>query len=129
MSRLVSTLETLMKRPLTPEETSNIAEFQRVNEIDDTDPLLVVLALMAKNQLIVEALPELLQQKALETIELHRQALREQSTLIAKDLITVLAQNIESANVDWKVRWLRYAGCFVAGALFAATMSKILGWG
>lgn len=123
MSRLVSTLETLMKRPLTPEEIGNMAEFQRLNEIDDTDPLLVVLAMMAKNQLIVEALPELLQQKALETIELHRQTLRDQSTLIAKDLITAIAQNIESAAIE---RWIRYTGCFVGGAVFAALMLAIL---
>lgn len=127
MSRLVANLEILMKRPLTPEEINNLAEFQRLNEVDDTDPLLIVYALMAKSQLIIDTLPELLQQKALETIELHRQTLREQSTLIAKDLITVLAQNIESANVDWKVRWLRYAGCFVGGALFAAAALNVLG--
>ena len=123
MSRLVSTLEALMKRPLTPEEIGNMAEFQSMNGNHDTDPLLVVLAMMAKNQLIVEALPELLQQKALETIELHRQTLRDQSTLIAKDLITAIAQNIESAAIT---RWIRYTGCFVGGAVFAALMLAIL---
>lgn len=124
---LVATVEALMKRPLTVEEMENLADFQRINGIDDSDPLLVVLALMAKSQLAVESLPALLQQKAIETIELHRQTLREQSTLIAKELITALAQNIESANVDWKARWLRYAGCFVGGAMMAAALMKVLG--
>lgn len=117
---LISTMEVLLKRPLVNEEVANLADFQRLYSIGDDDPLIVVLAMMARSQIMVSTLPDLLQQKATETIELHRLVLREQSTLIAKELITTLAQNIESANVDWKVRWLRYVACFVCGAIAAA---------
>jgi hypothetical protein len=117
---LVSTVEALQKRPCTPEEISNLAELQNLYRISDDDPLIVVLALMARSQLMVGTLPDLLQQKAIETIELHRTVLREQSVLISKELITTIAQNIQSMSVGWKVGWIRYASFFVAGMVTSA---------
>lgn len=123
---LVSQVETLIKRPLTSAEMANLADLQRINGIDDSDPLIVVLALMAKSQIITESLPELLQQKALETIELHRQTLREQSSLIAKELIIEIANSVVLANNHWQARWLRYGGFFVGGALFTAALTYFI---
>lgn len=117
---LVSAVEALQRRPLTQEERTNLADLQSIHHIHDDDPLIVVLALMARSQLLVGTLPELLQQKAIETIELHRTTLREQSVLISKELISTVAQNIQAANLGWRVGLVRYAMCFVAGMIFCA---------
>lgn len=114
---LISTIEGLQKRPLTVDESTSIKNFQKAFDIEDDDPLVVVLALMSRSQLILESMPTLLQQKSNETMELHRTVLREQSVLIAKELISDVAQHIDAANRALKARLLRYVGCFVGGAL------------
>lgn len=123
--KLVQTIEGLLKRPLKAEEVAQLADFQRTYAIDDDDPLLVVLAMMAQSQLIVQAVPELLQQKAEETIELHRTLLREQSVLIAKDLINTLGTEIQKANRGWRELWLRYLAFFVGGAITMELLVQI----
>lgn len=117
---LVSTIEALQKRTLTTEEAACLNDFQQFFHLDDDDPLMVVLALMARSQLIVETVPNLLQQKVNETIELHRTVLRDQAVLISKELIGNLTQHIQAANADWKGRWIRYVSCFAAGVLASA---------
>jgi hypothetical protein len=87
--------------------------------VDDDDPLIIVLAMMAASNGTVATLPDLLQQKATETIELHRTVLREQSIVISKELIIAVAGQIQST----KLGWMRYAGCFVAGMIFAALIT------
>lgn len=117
---LVTTVEALQKRPLSPSEVASLNAFQKQFDIDDDDPLMVVLALMARSQIIVDSVPDLLQQKVTETIELHRTLLRDQATLIAKDLIVVLANDIEKTVFNkFKTRALTYAGCFVAGMVLS----------
>ena len=128
MSRLADNVEALMNRQLTTEEVNNLAKFQRINDINDDDPLIVVLALMAKDQLLFEAIPNLLQQKANETIALHEQTLRSQSVLIAKELLTTIAENITAElkrhDVGWKMQWVPYTAFFVAGAVFAGFLLR-----
>lgn len=124
---LAANVEVICKRKLTPEEVASFAHFQQFYDIPDSDPMIVVLAMLATSQLAVEKAPDILQQKVSETIELHRTVLREQSVLIAKELITTVAQLIEEANVDWKVRWLRYAGCFIGGAVIGVATLRFLG--
>lgn len=121
---LVENVKTLIGRELNEEEIRSLSKFQQLNGIDDSDPLIVVLALLAKGQLVMETLPDLLLSRANDTIELHRQTLREQSTLIAKELITELvkgiAKDIKVANVDWKIRLISYGACFISGAIVGA---------
>ena len=123
---LSSIVESLQKRPLTPEESASLNEFQQEFDIDDDDPLLVVLAMMARSQLIVETAPKVLQQKVNETIELHRTVLREQALLIAKELIQELSQQIQRANAGWKKQWLSFFLVFVGGAFFAFVLMTAL---
>ena len=115
---LATTVEILQKRALTPSEMANLQEFQRHFKLDDNDPLMVVLAMMARSQLIVETVPDLLQQKVTETIELHKSVLRDQAVLISKELIKELTHQILAANANGKAMWARSAACFVAGILF-----------
>ena len=119
---LVTTIEALQKRPLTAEEVSTLNEFQQSFKIDDEDPLLVVLALMARSQIIVDSVPSLLQQKVTETIELHRLVLRDQAVLIAKELIATLAEDIGKATIGKATlknqgSWIQYIACFVGGVI------------
>lgn len=138
--RLASTIEALQKRPLTTAELATLNEFQRTFEIDDDDPLVVVLAMMARTQIAVDSVPNILQQKVDETIELHRTVLREQSTLIAKELLQDIYVQIHSQirkmndkedsgkflsfaeNADFKVLWLKYLLFFIGGMFFSATI-------
>lgn len=122
---LVTTIEALQKRPLTTAEVSTLNEFQQSFKIDDDDPLLVVLALMARSQILIDSVPNLLQQKVAETIELHRLVLRDQAVLIAKELIATLAEDIGKATSKNQNRWGLYIACFVGGMVCYAS---IAGW-
>lgn len=116
---LISTMEALMKRRLTPEESTTLAAFQKSFAIDDEDPLIVVLAMMARSQLILESMPILLQQKSDQTIELHRNVLRDQSVLISKELIAEVAKHVQGSGLSRHesllTRWLPVVACFAGG--------------
>ena len=116
---LVETIQKLQKTPLTPEQVTTMHELQKFYDINDSDPLIVVLALMAQSQLILESVPNQMKKMVAETIELHRTNLRDQSVHIAKDLILALTPQIESVNEDWKLRVGRYIGFFMGGMAVA----------
>ncbi len=121
---LVSAFEALKKQKLTPEEAAMLQEFQRQFSVDDDDPLVVVLAMMARSQLIVETAPTLLQQKVLETIELHRTNLREQAVISAKELIAdlsaLLLRQLKDVSAQWRQRLYWFAAGSGAMAVVAA---------
>lgn len=125
---LVTTVQALLNRTLNTDEVQSLNAFQKQFEVDDDDPLMVVLAMMARTQIIVDAAPSLLQQKVNETIELHRTAMREQAVIIAKDLVGLLAKDVlaqHSMDIEaaiknkYMTRWMKYALGFVAGGAFA----------
>lgn len=120
---LVESVQMLVGRELTVTEATSLAKFQKAHEVDDSDPLIIVYAMMAKNQLISDSLPGLLQEKVNETIELHRTVLREQAIVVSKEVITELARNIETANVNMKARWMRYSVAFLIGALMGGAFA------
>ena len=66
---LVSIVEKLQNKPLSADDAKALNEFQRTFNIDDDDPLMVVLAMMARSQILVESVPNLLQQKTKEIID------------------------------------------------------------
>jgi hypothetical protein len=117
---LASRVEAIKKQPLTNEERDALQEFQRIYQVDDEDPLGVVLALMFRSQMILESAPSQLQQKVMETIELHRTNLREQATITAKELISDVASAVlghqRSLTDIWSIR-LRWGGGGAAGGL------------
>ena len=124
---LESIIESLQDgKALTKDEATTIAKFKTHFSIDDEDPLVVVLALMARSQLILESLPNNLEKKANETIELHRMALRDQSVLIAKELISVLAENIDKKSFKQTVNWWLYAGLFAGGSVFTLLIKVLM---
>jgi hypothetical protein len=129
MSQLLENIKLLVGRELDPKEIASYTKFQQLNQIDDGDPLITVLALMARSHLMMDTLPEQLADTARKTIELHQQTLREQSTLIAKDLVQSVAQSIQAAaqaaqaaDTSWKTRWIRYGVAFGAGSVATAVL-------
>ncbi len=121
---LISALEALKKQPLTAEEAAMVQEFQRQFDLDDDDPLNVVLAMMARSQMIIETAPDLLQQKVVETIELHRTNLREQAVLSAKELITDLSALLLSQQKGVSAIWRQRLSWYASGA---ASMLLVMG--
>lgn len=127
---LVATLEALKKSPLSAEEANMVREFQSLFEIDDDDPLVVVLAIMIRSQLIIDTAPDLLQQKVTETIELHRSNLREQAVLSAKELVGDIAATLMTQQKDlgavWRIRliWGGY-GAGAAALLFGLAIGLV----
>lgn len=119
---LITTIEALQKRPVTAEETAHLHEFQRHFAIDDDDPLIVVLAMMARSQNILDAVPKLLQQKVSETIEMHQQVLRKQAIIVSQELISDVANLIREASQPLKRMWLWYTGFFVGGIFTSALL-------
>ncbi|RWA45681.1 hypothetical protein AU476_01210 [Cupriavidus sp. UYMSc13B] len=55
---LINAVEALKKQPLTAEEVAKLQEFQRQFNLDDDDPIIVVLAMMARSQMIIETAPD-----------------------------------------------------------------------
>lgn len=121
---IADSIKELLGRPLTVEEVTGLSNFQRLYDIDDSDPLAIVLALVGANTVLINSMPNLLQQKANETIELHQRTLRDQSTIIAKELIATLSQNIASANASLKVRGMFFLGGAFIGALIAIVVMR-----
>ena len=119
---LVSVIESLRKSPVSADEAAHFHEFQKHFGIDDDDPLIVVLAMMANSQTILLTLPELLQQKSKEIIELHQILLRQQAGVIAKELVTDVAGLVQKATKPWRTMWIWFAASFGAGLLSAAVL-------
>lgn len=117
---LAGNVASMYGRTLSKEEESSLKKFQESFEIGDEDPVIVVLAMLATNRLQLQELPTLLQQKGVATIELHQQTLREQSTLIAKELIGTIAMNLQATEREVKDRSLYYVFAFVIGMLSTA---------
>lgn len=113
---LVAAVEALKKQPLKPDEVEMLAAFQKQFNLDDDDPINVVLALMAHSQMIIGTAPTLLQQKVEETIELHRTNLRTQAVLVAKELVSELAPVLIAGQNDVSALWRQRIYCFAAGA-------------
>jgi hypothetical protein len=113
---LIAAVEALQKRPSTPEEVATLQEFQKQFNLDDGDPIIVVLAMMARSQMIIDTAPNRLQQKVEQTIELHRTNLREQAILSAKELIADLSAALLSQQKNMSSIWRQRICWFASGA-------------
>lgn len=123
---LAETMATLSGRQLTSDERQSLHKFEQLFEIGEDDPLIVVLAMMAKNQLTVDQLPDRLEKAAKETIELHQQTLREQSTLIAKELLVSVGSMVAESAVGQKLRLVQFAGLFMSGFILGGICVRLL---
>ncbi len=122
MTDIDKSIAELLGRKLTAEEITGLHNFKSRYDIDDTDPLAIVLALVGANTVLMNSMPNLLLQKADETIELHRTTLREQSTIIAKDLIATLSSNIAMGNASYKTLAIWFAFGSIFGSIFGGML-------
>lgn len=130
MKSLAESVRVLQGRELTAEENESLTKFQKIYGIGDDDPLVVILAMIGVNRILLESVPELFHQRVLETIKLHQQTLREQSTLIAKELIMTLSDNIKAAGGlnSLKDQFIEYFLIFLVGGLTGgALVVRLLG--
>lgn len=133
---LVTAMEALKKQPLTPDEVNMLQEFQRQFELSDDDPLNVVLAMMARSQMIIESAPDLLQQKVSETIELHRTNLREQAVLTAKEVIADVSRVLldlsrrdsSSNSLLWRQRLYGFGAGVICALVCVGGSFAIVRW-
>ena len=102
---LVETLEALNKAPLTTAEAASVREFQTQFQIDDDDPLVIVLAIMIRSQLILGSAPDVMKKMVMETTELHRTSLREQAALSCKEIVGDVASALLSQQSKMAVVW------------------------
>jgi hypothetical protein len=133
---LIASVEAYAKRKLTIAEIKNLTELQDSYKINDDDPLMILIDIMTRTQIIADTLPDLLHKKAIETMELHRSNMRDQSVLMSKELIATIAEQIKAANlnlnsnlnlkkISWKAGWIRYVGCVVAGMFLYAMILRM----
>ncbi len=121
-------------RELTTAEVTNLAKFQKFHEVDDSDPLIISYALMARNQMISDSFLDRLRDEGSKLIALQDLTLRERALIIAQELLIELsrkmelelARKVESTKADLKTRWIRYSVVLLVGVLiggaFAATI-------
>ena len=126
MTDINKSVAELLNRPLTAEEITGLNNFKGRYDIDDSDPLAIVLALVGANTVLMNSMPNLLQQKAADTIESHRSSLREQSTVIAKELIETLSRNIVSAAANSKILAIWFCCGFVFGSFLTLLITHWL---
>lgn len=128
MTDINKSIALLLNRTLTTEEIIGLNNFKNLYEIDETDPLAIVLALVGANTVLMNSMPDLLQQKASETMELHRMTLRDQSTLIAKELILTLSSNIAEASkvAGTNASHMTLVAWFAGGSFFGVLLGLLI---
>lgn len=125
--RLIDAVTQLLGRSLTPEESNGLAQLQQAYGLDDADPIVIVLGMIGANKILMESLPDALQQKSMQMIELHRQTLVEQSKYMSRVLVSTIAEDLQQTNRIYNQRWILsllffMGGIVTAAILFAATI-------
>ncbi len=128
MTDINKSIAELLGRDLTDEEITCINNLKGRFHISDTKPLAIVLALVGANHVLFESMPNLLQQKASETIKRHRTTLSKESTTITQELIGMLSHNIAMENARYKTLaiWFSFGSIFGGMLVFLISHSKWL---
>lgn len=92
--------------------------------IDDGDPMVVALAMTGAVKVMVDQIPEMIAKESEKITELHITGLRNQSILIAKDLVGVIAGQIHAASRTRRGRLVDAA----IGGLVGVTATLIFGF-
>ncbi len=112
MSNLSTAVQILLGRELTTKEKDDLSALQDHHHLHDDDPIVAILSLLGINKILIETIPEKLRKASQDAIAVHEQTLREQSTLIAKELILTIAQTINDKVKEqstWRNRLVEYA--------------------
>lgn len=120
----------IVGRDLTMEERQLLIQLRDQYGYDDTDPLVVVLAMTGAIKIIAEDIPNKIKTATTELTELHRMALRQESVTVAKSIVEVVAKEIHSAGAIRKRRifdaLIGGVAGFATAAVFAAIFWKFI---
>jgi len=92
--------------------------------IDDDDPLVVVLSMTGAIKIMVDDIPAMIARESERITELHITGLRNQSNLVVKDLVGVVASQIHAAGRSRRGRLVDAA----VGSLIGITVTLVLGF-
>lgn len=134
MSLLESVKILVGGRELTVEEATSLANFQKAHDVDDSDPMIMCYALMAKNQLISDSIADRMRQEGDRVIALQTDTLRERCLMIAQELLIELSRKmelelirkVESAQADLKTRWIRFLVVLLVGILVGCVATAVI---
>lgn len=117
---LLESMAVLLGRDLTPEESKRLGKFQEQQGIGDDDPIVAVLALLGVHKILIEDIPDRIKKASQDAITAHAQTLREQSTIVAKELLLALTRSINDAaraQRTWRDRAIEYALIALVGLM------------
>lgn len=112
-----SSVERIVGRPLTKEERQQLNRLRNDWGYSDDDPLVVVLALTGSMSLIAQDIPARIQAASDKIIETHASVLRNQSNLIAKEMVGTIAGLVHNAGRTRSRRIVEAVACAVVGAV------------
>jgi hypothetical protein len=122
----VPTMETaiasIVGRPLTDADRQMLIRLRDQYGYDDNDPLVVVLAMTGAIKIMAEEIPEKIRAASKETTELHMAVLRDQSMLVARDVVGSVAGLIHTAGRTKKDRITDGVIGSACGALLTAVV-------
>ncbi|MET3122302.1 hypothetical protein AAKU67_001896 [Oxalobacteraceae bacterium GrIS 2.11] len=111
-----------LTRDFLPQDHTQINYFQNHFGIEKDSTLMLLFVIWIRDRRAIEKLPEMLEQKARVTIELHQQTLRDQSVLISKELIGVIATQIKSNNNGTQDKLFVFSCGAAAGVIFCTIL-------
>ncbi len=123
---LVDAIKSLLGRDLSEADMKDIAQYQKVFEISDEDPIVVVLAIISAYKIAIQSMLDEWEKKIVVLIELHRQTLQEQSSFVAKDLIITVGNLVANTNIGIKYRRAMMAVVFFGGMLAGGVVALVL---
>ncbi|MBN9424491.1 MAG: hypothetical protein BGO63_11325 [Candidatus Accumulibacter sp. 66-26] len=123
---LVDAIKSLLGRDLSEADMKDIAQYQKVFEISDEDPIVVVLAIISAYRIAIQSMLDEWEKKIMLLIELHRQTLQEQSSFVAKDLIITVGNLVASTNIGVKYRRAMMAAMFFGGMFAGGVVALVL---
>lgn len=114
-----ASVERIIGHPLSDTDRQMLIQLRDEYGYDDSDPLVVVLAMMGAYIILTNEIPDKIKKASEQIIETHAVVLRDASMIVAKDLVSTIAGQIHSAVQTRKVR-LMYGA--VGGLLGAIVM-------
>lgn len=110
----------IVGRALTEEERQILIHLREQYGYDDGDPVVVVLSMFGAIKIIADEIPSRIKAASEAVIEMHITGLREQSMLVAREVVGHVAGLIHAAGRSRKGRLIDMAVGGVFGALVAA---------
>jgi hypothetical protein len=115
----------IVGRDLTEDDRQLLIAVRDQYGYDDDDPLVVVLAMTGALKIMMDELPERLKKASEHLTEVHQITLKNQSAIIAKDLVGIVAEHIHAAGRTRKGRLID-AALGAAGVLAFALLVGVV---